>query len=60
MFISILFWLDKINKYILFRQREHRDSDTSYKNIITLAKINQIRLWEPLEIETIQPKKDMS
>ena len=29
----------------------------SYKNIITRAKINQIRLWEPLEIETIQPKK---
>ena len=31
----------------------------SYKNIITLAKINQIRLGEPLEIETIQPNKDM-
>ena len=31
----------------------------SYKNIITWAKINQIRLWEPLEIEAIQPKKDM-
>ena len=31
----------------------------SYKNIITCDKINQIRLWEPLEIETIQPKRDM-
>ena len=31
----------------------------SYKNIITWAKINQIRSWEPLEIETIQSKKDM-
>ena len=49
----------QINKYILFRQRGHRDSDMSYKNIITWAKINPIRLWEPLEIETIQPKKDM-
>ena len=29
----------------------------SYKNIITKAKINQIRLREPLEIQTIQPKK---
>ena len=48
-----------INKYILFRQRGHRESDMSYKNIITWAKINQIRLWEPLEIQTIQPKKDM-
>ena len=24
----------KINKYILFHQRGHRDSDMSYKNII--------------------------
>ena len=31
----------------------------SYKNIITWDKINQIRLWEPLEIQTIQPKKYM-
>ena len=31
----------------------------SYKNIITCAKINQIRLWEPLETQTIQPKKYM-
>ena len=31
----------------------------SYKNIITCAKINQIRLREPLEIQTIQPKKSM-
>ena len=31
----------------------------SYKNIITRAKINQIRLIEPLEIQTKQPKKDM-
>ena len=31
----------------------------SYKNIITWAKINQIRLWEPLEIQTVQPKNDM-
>ena len=30
-----------------------------YKNMITWAKINQIRLWEPLEIQTIQPKKIM-
>ena len=29
----------------------------SYKNIITWAKINQIRLWEPLETQTIQPIK---
>ena len=29
------------------------------KNIITRAKINQIRLREPLEIQTIQPKKYM-
>ena len=36
-----------------------RDSDMSYKNIITWAKINQIRLREPLEIQTIQPKKYM-
>ena len=35
----------------------HRDSDMSCKNIITWAKINQIRLWEPLEIQTEQPKK---
>ena len=48
----------KINKikYILFRERWHRDSDMSYKNKITWAKINQIRLWEPLEI---QSKKHM-
>ena len=44
---------------ILFRQRWHRDSDMDYKNMITWAKINQIRLWEPLEIQTIQPKKNM-
>ena len=31
----------------------------SHKNIITWAKINQIRLCEPLEIKTIRPKKDM-
>ena len=31
----------------------------SYKNIITWVKINQIRLREPLEIQTIQPKKCM-
>ena len=31
----------------------------SYKNIITWAKINQIRLREPLEIQTKQPKKYM-
>ena len=31
----------------------------SYKNIITWAKINQIRLWEPLETQTIKPKKYM-
>ena len=31
----------------------------SYKNIITRAKINQIRLREPLEAQTIQPKKYM-
>ena len=31
----------------------------SYKNIITRAKINQIRLREPLEIQTIQPIKYM-
>ena len=31
----------------------------SYKNIITWAKINQIRLWEPLETQTIQSKKYM-
>ena len=30
-----------------------------YKNMITWAKINQIILWEPLEIETIQPKRDV-
>ena len=58
----ILFRVDlcketKINKYILFRQCGHRDSDMSYKNIITWAKINQIRLWEPLDTQTIQPKK---
>ena len=55
------FWqfIKKKYIYILFRQRGHRDSDMSYKNIITRAKINQIRLWEPLEIETLQPKKDM-
>ena len=29
----------------------------SYKNIITWAKINQIRLWETLETQTVQPKK---
>ena len=45
--------------YILFRQRGHRDGDMSYKNIITRAKIKQIRLREPLEIQTIQPKKYM-
>ena len=57
-------WLTKycqslINKYILFLQRGHRDSDMSYKNIITWDKINQIRWWEPLETQTIQPKKYM-
>ena len=31
----------------------------SYKNIITWANINQIRLREPLDIQTIQPKNDM-
>ena len=31
----------------------------SYKNIITWAKINQIWLWEPLETQTVQPKKYM-
>ena len=31
----------------------------SYTNIITWAKINKIRLWEPLETQTIQPKKYM-
>ena len=31
----------------------------SYKNIITRAKINQIRFREPLEIQTVQPKKYM-
>ena len=31
----------------------------SYKNIITRAKINKIRLREPLKIQTIQPKKYM-
>ena len=46
-----------LNKYILFRQRGHRDSDMSYKNIITRAKINQIRLGEPLKIQTIRPTK---
>ena len=30
-----------------------------YKNMITWVKINQIRLWEPLEILTIEPKKYM-
>ena len=27
--------------------------------MITWAKINKIRLWEPLEIQTIQPEKNM-
>ena len=36
--------INKINKYILFHQRGHIDSDMSYENIITSAKINQIRL----------------
>ena len=31
----------------------------SYKNVITWAKINQIRLREPLETQTIQPKQYM-
>ena len=31
----------------------------TYKKIITCAKINQIRLIEPLEIQTIQPKNYM-
>ena len=31
----------------------------SYKNIITRAKTNKIRLREPLKIQTIQPKKNM-
>ena len=31
----------------------------SYKNIIRWAKIKQIRLREPLDIQTIQPKKHM-
>ena len=31
----------------------------SYKNIITWAKINQIRLRESLGIKAIQPKKYM-
>ena len=49
----------KKKKCALFRQRGHRDSEMSYKNIITWAKINQIRLWETLEIQTRQPKKYM-
>ena len=31
----------------------------SYKNIITWAKINKIWLQEPLETQTVQPKKYM-
>ena len=31
----------------------------SYKNTITWAKINQIRSWKRLEIQTTQPKKYM-
>ena len=31
----------------------------SYKNIITRTKINQIRLWEPLETQKVQTKKHM-
>ena len=33
-----------INKYILFRQRGHRDSDMSYKNIIAIIYNNIINI----------------
>ena len=46
-----------INKEILFCQWGHRDRDMSSKIQITYAKINLIILREPLEMQTIQPKK---